>query len=91
MHDDILLADGFNDALIGVTSKNIAVYDIDKCFKVLIKQGMSEEDAIDYFYFNVEGAYVGEQTPIYMHTDESKDMILDVNEKANLRIYKGEA
>lgn len=91
MYDDILLADGFNEALIGVTTKNIAVYDIDKCFKVLIKQGMSEEDAIDYFYFNVEGAYVGEQTPIYIHTDESKDCILDVNEKANLRIYKGEA
>ena len=91
MYDDILLADGFNDALVGVTSKNIAVYDINKCFKVLIKQGMSEEDAIDFFYFNVEGAYVGEQTPIYIHTYESKDMILDVNAKANLRIYKCQA
>ena len=91
MYDDILLADGFNDALVGVTSKNIAVYDINKCFKVLIKQGMSEEDAIDFFYFNVEGAYVGEPPPIYIHTDESKDMILDVNAKANLRIYKGQA
>ena len=57
MYDDILLADGFNDALIGVTSKNVAVYDIDKCFKVLIKQGMSEEDAIDYFYLYIEKNY----------------------------------
>jgi len=91
MYDDILLADGFDDALLGVTSKNIAVYDIDKCFKVLEKQGMSTDDAVEYFYFNVEGSYVGEQTPIYIHTDHAKDAVLEINKKSNLRLYKGES
>jgi hypothetical protein len=26
---------------------------------------MSDEDAFEYFYFNVSGAYVGEKTPIW--------------------------
>jgi hypothetical protein len=28
---------------------------------------MSYEDAIDYFYFNVSGSYVGEKTPIWCY------------------------
>ena len=32
---------------------------------ILIKQDMTEEEAIEYFYFNTEGAYVGEKTPIW--------------------------
>jgi hypothetical protein len=27
---------------------------------------MEYEDALDYFNFNVSGAYVGEQTPIWL-------------------------
>jgi hypothetical protein len=30
------------------------------------RDGMTEEDASDYFEFNIEGAYVGPQTPIYV-------------------------
>ena len=88
MFDDILLADGFNDALIGVSSKNIAIYDISKCIKVLEKQGMSQDDALDYFYFNVEGAYVGKQTPIYVHSESEA---LEGIPKNNLNFFKGEA
>ena len=91
MYHDILLADGFNDALIGITSKNIAVYDIDKCFRILEKQGMSLDDAIEYFYFNVEGSFVGEQTPIWMHTEKAKDIVLETTDKSNIKVYKGEA
>lgn len=64
--DDMLFADGFDDCIIGITSNNIVVYDTDKMISVLIKDGMSYEDAIDHWSFNIEGAYVGERTPIYM-------------------------
>ena len=38
------------------------------CIDVLMKRdGMNEEDAIDYFYFNVVGAYVGEYTPVFIN------------------------
>jgi hypothetical protein len=91
MYDDILLADGFNDALLGISSKNIAIYDVDKCITILEKQGMSQDDAVEYFYFNVEGSYVGEQTPIWIHTDKAKDILLEESPKSKLRIYKAEA
>ena len=66
----ILLADGFEDAFIGVITicdEPIALYDEEKCISILIERdGMSEEEAIEYFDFNVTGAYVGENTPAFL-------------------------
>lgn len=65
-----LLADGFEDALIGYGFRfnhPVAIYDYDKCLEVLvIRDKMTEEEAIEFFDFNVIGAYVGESTPVYM-------------------------
>ena len=74
--DKILLADGFDDAFIGVgqnTEGNpVAVYSIEKCLDILAEQFKDEEDAmgdaIDYFEFNVRGSYVGEFTPMFVNT-----------------------
>jgi hypothetical protein len=30
-------------------------------------EGMSEEDAMEHFSYNVSGAYVGEKTPIWCY------------------------
>ena len=66
----MLKADGFDDAIIGIGSRcgkpDIIVYDINKCIKILINQNMTEEEARDYFEFNVVGAWVGEETPIFV-------------------------
>ena len=66
---EALLADGFEDALIGVGqqfNKTLAVYDRQKCIEILIdRDGMSEEEAVEYFEYNVTGAWVGENTPIF--------------------------
>jgi len=66
---EILLADGFEDALIGhvqIFSKTAALYDRAKCIKILRKRdGMTEEEAEEFFEFNVAGAYVGEHTPAF--------------------------
>lgn len=75
LHDDekVLLADGFEDAFVGIGrqfGKPSAVYDRFKCIDILIRDGMSEEEAEDYFQFNVEGAYVGENTPIFLEVYE---------------------
>ena len=67
----ILLADGFDDAFVGIGrqfGKPMAVYDRFECIEHLIKDGMTEEEAEEYFQFNVEGAYVGENTPIFLET-----------------------
>lgn len=66
---DLLVADGFADAFIGVAyrmGRQIAVYDRARCIEVLIADGMAPDEAEDYFSFNTEGAWVGEGTPIYV-------------------------
>ncbi len=66
----ILKADGFDSAVIGIENKNLRlIYSVTKCLKILMDGGMSMENAVDYFEFNVAGAYVGEQTPIWCYDD----------------------
>ena len=38
--------------------------------EVLLEEGLSHEDAIEHLDFNVLNAYVGENTPLYIHTIE---------------------
>ena len=60
------LADGFKDAFVGTTigafgRKQVAIYDYDKCLLILMHDnGMSEEDAMEYFDYNVIGSWIGE-------------------------------
>lgn len=63
--EELLKADGFDDAIIGIDGKTMRlIYSVSKCIEILSKD-MSREDAVDYFYFNMESAYVGEKTPIW--------------------------
>ena len=74
--DKILLADGFDDAFIGIGENSkgnpVAVYSVDKCLDILTEQFKDEKDAvgdaIDFFEFNVRGSYVGEFTPMFVNT-----------------------
>lgn len=64
---DSLIADGFDDAIIGADAVNgRAVYDVYKMLDILRGEGMSEEDALEYLHYNVFGAYLGELTPLYI-------------------------
>jgi hypothetical protein len=68
--DEILLADGFDDALIGYAYSpgrgDVAVYDAGRCIEILIQQGMDEEEAWEFFEYNTEGAWVGKGTPVFL-------------------------
>ena len=79
MNEDILLADGFDEAFIGVGQRcsrpDVAVYDVEKMVSILVKgHGMSEEDAREYLEFNTFGAWVGEQTPLYVEMKTLADV-----------------
>jgi len=69
INEEMLFADGFDDALIGYIERagmpSIACYDKNKCVEILA-ESMPYEDAHEYFYFNVVGAYVGENTPCFL-------------------------
>ena len=64
-----LKADGFDDAILGISTRigddSLIAYDYDKCIKILQKD-LSYEEAVEYMEFNVVGSYVGEGTPIFI-------------------------
>ena len=80
----MLLADGFEDAYIGVVyifNKVLSVYDMDLCLDILVKRdGMTREEAQEYFDFNVLGADVGEDTPAFFESISLDDTIERIQE-----------
>ena len=71
-----MLADGFEEAFIGICRRfgqgPLAAYSYEMCIAILMKRdGMTYEDAVEFFDFNVIGAWVGEGTPVYIQTKEA--------------------
>ncbi len=64
---DALLPDGFDDALIGIAYRcgqpTLAAYSTEKCIDILEKQ-MPYEDAVEYFWHNIGGSWMGEHSPV---------------------------
>ena len=64
---DVLIADGFDEAIIGIATdftEPRVIYSVSKCLKIL-EQEMNETEAMEHFTYNVSGSYVGEKTPIW--------------------------
>lgn len=65
---------GFDDAILGVAAMpsttgktNVLIYGGHKMRAILQERdGMSWDDALEYIDFNIEGAYIGEDTPLIM-------------------------
>jgi hypothetical protein len=74
MDDDLLKIDGFDKAIIGTASVwkqhgkvETLIYSAEAILEVLMKRDkMTAEEALEFLSFNIEGAYVGEKTPIIM-------------------------
>jgi hypothetical protein len=61
--------DSFDEAALGfVYSDGVykLVYDTDVVIKILILQGMTNEEAREWFDYNISCSYVGEQTPLFL-------------------------
>lgn len=68
--EDFLIADGFNEAIIGIDENSMRlIYSVGKCVEILMKDGMEYDDALEYFNYNVSGAYMGVKTPIWCQDD----------------------
>jgi len=68
--EEFLKADGFDDAIIGVDEASMRlIYSVKKCIEIMVENGNSYSDALDYLGFNTFNAYVGEKTPIWCHDD----------------------
>jgi len=70
IEDSAYLADGFDEAIIGVSERfgraPIVSYNMDKCIEILQRDGMDYEEAVGFFGFNTLGAWVGEGTPEFI-------------------------
>lgn len=73
----MLKMDGFDAAIIGVTESWLPepklVYDGVKIVGILMQQGMTDTEALEYCAYNIEGAYVGDSTPIIVWPYEEED------------------
>lgn len=67
-YTDLIKLDGFDEAVLGVVERAglLAVcYDRSKILQILMRD-MNEEEAWEYYEFNILGAYMGEATPVYL-------------------------
>jgi len=68
--DEIIIPEGYDEAFIGIGysySGVYACYDYDKVIHIIMGNGsMTLEEAIDFFDFNVIGAYIGENNPVFV-------------------------
>ena len=85
MNPEALLADGYEKALIGYDKEGRAVYDAHECLSILVwRDGMSAEEAEEFFEFNTLSAYMGENTPQFIWLFNSRDNYIDLcNEYVN--------
>ena len=65
-----MFIDGMDEAIIGYAiqwgSPALVVYDADRIIEILSKD-MGYEEAVEFFEFNIECAYVGPGTPLILH------------------------
>ena len=85
MNEEILLLDGFDEAIIGSCERinlgPVVAYSVEKIIEILMKdmevseddleedetiEGRKYSDALEYFEYNIKGAWMGEFTPVFM-------------------------
>lgn len=71
--------DGYDEAIIGPgmvwgidgTRHNVLIYDAEAIRKILVnRDGMDHDEAREFIEFNIEGAYVGPDTPILVWKED---------------------
>lgn len=65
-----LFLPGFEGALVGLGyqfNTPLAVYDMDECINIMVaRDGMEPEEAVEFFDFNIGGAWAGPSTPVFI-------------------------
>jgi len=67
-YPELLTLDGFDEAILGVVERCdllVVCYDRNKILEILMRD-MNLDEAMEYFEFNILGAYMGEHTPVYL-------------------------
>jgi hypothetical protein len=77
--DDAMLLeprDVFDACVIGIAERinlRVAAYDTNKVIQALMDhQGMEQDEAEEYFDFNIAGSWVGEGSPVFLYLFEDE-------------------
>ena len=72
--------DGYDEAIIGPasiwrdsTTVSVLVYDAEKIREILMRDGMDAEEAREFIEFNIEGGYLGVETPVLVWPNDIWD------------------
>ncbi|CAK0761162.1 hypothetical protein CCP3SC15_260032 [Gammaproteobacteria bacterium] len=72
--------DGYDEAIIGPayiwrehTTVGVLVYDAEKIVEILMRDGCSAEEAREFIEFNIEGGYLGLETPVLVWPNDIWD------------------
>ena len=69
--EEFMEADGFDDCIMGICHRFgeplILAYDEEKVIKKLMKRDkMTRETALEFYTYNIIGAWVGKQRPVFI-------------------------
>lgn len=74
-YPEAMLADGFDDAIVGVlitaNSPPRVVYELERMIEIVQHEGVSREEAEEHLLFNTLGASIGPQTPLYISIENT--------------------
>ena len=69
--------DNYDEAIIGTATiwrdqqqVQVLVYDAEKIRDILMRDGMDAEEAREFIEFNIEGGYLGIETPVLVWPDD---------------------
>lgn len=71
----LLYADGLGDAIIGIATRAdglcVVCYSVEKVLEILMKEScMTPEEAREFYEFNIVGAWMGAETPVFVEKHE---------------------
>ena len=68
--NNLLKMDGFDDCIVGIVERYgchpLVCYSRKRVIQKLIQDGMSEDEANEFFEYSQLGAFVGEKTPCFL-------------------------
>lgn len=71
MNPEAYMCDGFDEAIIGMAERinlgPVFAYSTEKIIQILMdRDGMTYEEALEFFNYNILGSWVGELTPVFI-------------------------
>jgi hypothetical protein len=78
MRSELIKFDGLDGAIVGVGTRigsaDFLIYSRARCIEILMADNdWTEEEAEEWFEYNVQGAYVGEAIPAFMEEYEEEE------------------